>query len=366
MARRLNLRAWLTMAAVLAFACGRAAADDLYSVSGIAVDRTAVTPQQARDAAIADGERKAFDILMRRLTDPAQAAKLPQPAGRDLAELVQGFQVETERASATRYVATLAIAFKPEAVRQLLGEAGLAAVQVAARPLLVVPIYRAGGQVLLWEDGNGWRQAWVEHPPHTGLVALILPEGDAADLAALDAGDAAAGKPGTFDSIARRYGTGGALLVEATPEPGGVAVKASEIAGGGRRDITAERVAREAGESDRALLERAAQVIGDAVEARLRRDNLVVPGSGGMVTAQIPLDGLNSWLAVRRDLQSVGLVQRLALRALSKREAVVDIAFAGDQAQLATALAQSGWRLQRTGESWVLQGRAPADSSARP
>jgi hypothetical protein len=365
MARRLTLRAWLTMAAVLAITCGRATADDLYSVSGIAVDRTAATPQQARDAAIADGERKAFDILMRRLTDPAQAARLPQPSARDLAELVQGFQVETERASATRYVATLDIAFKPDAVRELLGSAGVAAVQVAARPVLVVPIYRAGGDSLLWEDGNGWRQAWAEHPPHTGLVTLVLPEGDAADLAALDAGDAAAAKPGAFDSIARRYGTGGVLLAEAIPEPGGVAVKASEIAGGGRREILGQRVAREAGESDRALLARAAQLIGDAMEERLRRDNLVVPGSGGMVTAQIPLDGLNSWLAVRRDLQSVGLVQRLALRALSKREATVDIAFAGDQAQLAAALAQSGWRLERAGESWVLHGRATAASSAR-
>jgi hypothetical protein len=365
MARRLNLRAWLTMAAVLAMACGRAAADDLYSVGGIAVDRTAATAQQARDAAIAEAEQKAFAILMRRLTEPSQAARLPQPSGRDLAELVQGFQVESERASATRYVATLDIAFQPDAVRQLLATAGVGAVQVAARPLLVVPLYHAGGRTLLWEDGNGWRQAWAEHPPHTGLVTLVLPEGDAADLEALDAEDAAAAKPGAFDSIMSRYHTGGALLVDATPESGGVAVKAVEL-GGGKRDVFAGRIAREAGESDRALLARAAQAIGEALEDRLRRDNLVTPGSGGTVTAQIPLDGLNSWLAVRRDLQSVGVVQRLALRALSKREATVDIAFAGDQTQLAAALAQTGWRLERAGDSWILRGRAPAASSARP
>ena len=366
MARRLNLRAWLTMAAVLAIACGRAAADDLYSVGGIAVDRTAATAQQARDAAIADAEQKAFAILMRRLTAPSQAARLPQPTGRDLADLVQGFQVESERASATRYVATLDIAFQPDAVRQLLATAGVGAVQVAARPLLVVPLYHAGGRTLLWEDGNGWRQAWAEHPPHTGLVTLVLPEGDAADLEALDVEDAAAAKPGVFDGIMSRYHTGGALLVDATPESGGVAVKAVELGGGGKREVFTGRIAREGSESDRVLLARAAQAIGDALEDRLRRDNLVAPGSGGTVTAQIPLDGLSSWLAVRRDLQSVGVVQRLALRALSKREATVDIAFAGDQAQLASALAQTGWRLERAGDGWILHGRAPAAPSARP
>ena len=366
MARRLTLRAWLTMAAVLATGCGRAAADDLYTVSGIAVDRTAATAQQARDAAIAEAEQKAFAILMRRLTDPSQAARLPQPSGGDLAALVQGFQVETERASAVRYVGTLDIAFQPDAVRALLSSTGIAAVQVAARPLLVVPVYRRGGETLLWEDNNAWQQAWAQHPPHTGLAPLVLPEGGAEDVAALDAGDALAAKPGSFDELIRRYRTGGALLVEAAPDAQGVAIKATEISGGGKRDIFTERIAREAGESDSVLLARAAQAVGDALEERIRRDNLVTPGSGGTVTAQIPLDGLDSWLAVRRDLQSVGLVRRLALRALSKREATVDIAFAGDQAQLAAALAQNGWRLERAGEGWVLHARASASGPATP
>src|SRR5581483_8079165 len=100
MARGPNLRAWLTMAALLAIAGAGARADDLYTVSGIAVDRTAASPQAARDAAITEAEQKAFAILMRRLTDPAQAARVPQPSGQTLADLVQGFQVENERASA--------------------------------------------------------------------------------------------------------------------------------------------------------------------------------------------------------------------------------------------------------------------------
>src|SRR5437879_9187353 len=111
MARGLKFRLWAGFAAALLMGCAEAGAQDLYSVGGVAVDRTAATTQQARDAAIADGERKAFEILMRRLTDPSQASRLPRPSDRDLASIVQGFQVESERASATRYIATLDISF---------------------------------------------------------------------------------------------------------------------------------------------------------------------------------------------------------------------------------------------------------------
>lgn len=365
MARGRKFRLWSVLAAACLMACGQAAADDLYTVSGVAVDRSAATPQQARDAAIADGERKAFDMLMRRLTDPSQASRLPHPADRDLAPLVQGFGVEQERASAARYVATISVSFQPDAIRQLLSAAGIPAVQVGGRPLLVLPVLHDAGGTLLWEDGNRWRQSWADHPPAGGLVPLIVPQGDADDIGSLDVGDAASGRPGALDAILKRYRTAGVLVAEATPDSAGVGLKVTQIVGGGRRDLLSDRVARGAGESDAALFARAAQSIGDLLEDRYRHDNIAAPGSGGTVTAQIPLDGLDGWLVVRRELQSVGLVQRIALRALSKREATVDIAFSGDQAQLASVLAQNGLRLEQAGEGWVLRGAA-SPAGARP
>jgi hypothetical protein len=349
---------WVVAVAALLGAGGGAGADDLFTIGGVRVDRSAASAQQARDAAVAEAERKAFDLLIRRLTDPAQAARLARPADRDLAALVQGFQVEQERASGTRYVATLDISFNGDAVRQLLGAAGIPFVQTAARPLLVVPVYRAGKETLLWEDGNVWRQAWLENPPHTGLVPLVVPQGDVEDLGTLDSGDALAAKPGAFDALIRRYATAGVLLAEASADPDGIALRIAEILGGNRRELLADRVARTAGERDSALYARAVQQIGELVEERYRRDNLVAPGTGGTVTAQIPLDGLDRWLAIRRDLQSVGLVQRLALRALNKNQAVVDIAFNGDEKQLVAALAQTGMRLERVGDNWILRGAA--------
>jgi hypothetical protein len=365
MARRRDFRLWLPLAAAVLLACGSAAADDLYTVSGVAVDRTAATPQQARDAAIAEGERKAFDILMHRLADSG-AASLPKVSDRDVASYVQGFGVDDEHASATRYVATLSVTFQANAVRKLLSGAGVSAVQTGARPLLVLPVLRtSAGQQLLWEDENDWRQSWAVHPPNTGLVPLLVPDGDATDVGAIDVGTAVSGAPASFDTIQQRYQTAGALVAVATPDAGGVALKVTEVLGSGRRDVMSDRIARNPGEKDAALYARAAQAIDDLLEQKYRHDNTVAAGAGGTVTAQIPLDGLDGWLTVRRELQAVGLVRLVALRALSKRAAIVDISFSGDQTQLAAALAQNGLRLEQAGDGWIIRG-ASSQTSARP
>ena len=67
------LLAWLVVPA----GGGRAAPDDAYTVSGIAVDATAESGAAARDKAIAEGQREAFGRLLQRLVGEGSA----QPPG---------------------------------------------------------------------------------------------------------------------------------------------------------------------------------------------------------------------------------------------------------------------------------------------
>src|SRR5436190_1841739 len=76
------------------------------------------------------------------------------------------------------------------------------------KPVILIPVYQSGAQSLLWEDPNPWRQAWDEQPPVTGGGAprLVVPLGDAGDIAAIDAEKARAGDAGGLAGIARRNG----------------------------------------------------------------------------------------------------------------------------------------------------------------
>ena len=117
--------------------------------------------------------------------------------------MVESFEVANERMSAVRYVADYTFHFRPSKVRRLVrvvepaaaesagksaGEAeGKASAESGNRAIVVLPVYKDGGDIALWDDPNAWRAAWAQRSAGPGPARLILPLGDAKDLAAIDA-----------------------------------------------------------------------------------------------------------------------------------------------------------------------------------
>ena len=64
---------------------------------------------------------------------------------------MQDFDVESERASGTRYIAKLGFRFRPEGVRAMLAGSGARFVSAHAPLTLVIPVYRAATGDLLWQ-----------------------------------------------------------------------------------------------------------------------------------------------------------------------------------------------------------------------
>jgi len=93
-------------------------------VNGVTVEATAATAAAARDMAIADGQRRAFKELIDHLAPGSDGAALAKLSDPEIAPLIVGFDVADERASATRWRATLNFAFDQDAVRALLRERG--------------------------------------------------------------------------------------------------------------------------------------------------------------------------------------------------------------------------------------------------
>ena len=91
-----------------------------FMASGVAVDVTAGSASEARDRALAQGQLLAFDAMLRKLTDPADYGRLPPADPATVSNMVVGFEVEEEKASAVRYVATLTYRFDVDSVRSLL------------------------------------------------------------------------------------------------------------------------------------------------------------------------------------------------------------------------------------------------------
>ena len=111
---------WM-LSAVCAFSLN--AAEPLM-VNGVVVEASAATAAAARDMAIVDGQRRAFRELIEHLAPGPEATALAKLSDAEIAPLIAGFEVADERASATRWRATLSFAFDQDAVRALLRERG--------------------------------------------------------------------------------------------------------------------------------------------------------------------------------------------------------------------------------------------------
>ena len=210
---------------LLGDACGRdrrsaQEADEAYSAT-VKVDATADSAAAAREVARIDGQRRALAAVIERLSGASEAAKPPKLDDKAITDMVDSFEVANERMSAVRYVADYTFHFRPSKVRRLVrvvdsapdGEPPARARRTAParplaesgnRPIVVLPVYKDGSNVVLWDDPNAWRVAWAQRPAGSGPGRLILPLGDARDLAAIDAEKAGAGKPEALTAIAQR------------------------------------------------------------------------------------------------------------------------------------------------------------------
>jgi hypothetical protein len=357
-----------------------AAADavDVFEVKDVAVDVTAATAAEAREEALVQGEITAFQRLLERLTLRGHRDKLPELPKSDIDIYVQDFSVADEKTSSVRYLARLNFRFKAEEVRRLLKDFGIPFAETVSKPVLVLPVFQDAGALILWDDPNPWREAWLHRPPTHGLVPTILPVGDLADIAAIGAEQAMDGDAQRLNAIAGRYGASDALVVfgvlrfDAANNRRALEVYFTRYGQQLREQTEVMTFAQEKIETVPQLLLRAAGELTQIVEDNWKRDNLLQLARSGMVAAVVPITGIRDWLAVRKRLEQVAVVRKAEMVLLSQDEVRVNLHFVGDPAQLALALEQTDLRLFEESGEWLLtllepvSGSAPAGAPAAP
>jgi len=345
-------------------------ASDIYTVRDVAVDETAATAAEARQTALAVGQRRAFRRLMDRLVPEDQHPLIPEVDANTLQYYVRDFSVDNERTSAVRYLADLTFRFNPEEVRSLLRNGGVPFAETRSKPVLVLPVFsgpaveQGGSEATLWLDANPWRDVWAQRPGDDGLVPLTVPLGDLDDIAAIDAERALAGDPQALRAMAERYGAGDVLVTAASlsgdPEAGSAVlqVETKRYVDGSPGATRRDKLVQVGGEPYEGFLERAAARVDNAIQEEWKQQYLLQFGNQRSILVFVPLGGLDDWLTVRRRLEGVPAIQQSTLSALSRKEAQLEISFVGDEQRLTRALAQrdlflalrpdSNWELTRT------------------
>ena len=145
-------------------------------VSGIEVNTTGRTAQEARDA----GWRQAWQLAWAKTQGPA----LDEAT---IEGLVSSVVVESEEIGPHRYHAHLRVVFDRSRAGQFAaGENG--AVIRRSAPMLVIPVLYSGGVSQVFEVRGVWQRAWAEYRAGASAIDYVRPSGAGGDSLLLTAG----------------------------------------------------------------------------------------------------------------------------------------------------------------------------------
>lgn len=339
------------IAAILAFLsliAGPVAAQsvDPFTVEEVPIDATAKDTEKARRRALAMGRAEAFRLLLRRLANTADYGKLPRVKDAGIIQMINGFSVREEKTSAVRYLALMTVRFKPEAIRRLLKDAEVAYVDTPSRPILVLPVYRAGKRATLWEPPNPWRDAWGRAPLKGGLVPFVLALGDLNDLRSIDAKSTLAGDKIKLAAMARQYNAGEVLVALAAEAKAGAEKPRLVISLWRYVPLTnlfrsAGRFRAVEGKDREAVFTAAATAVARRIERSWKRENqAIIGGEPKIVRVLVPIESLSQWTEIRQRISEVPVVKSTQVIQLSRRQAELELKYVGDLERLRSGLAQ--------------------------
>ena len=350
------------VAVLLAIVCAqpRAVAQipDVFAVSGIAVDVTAPSAAAARERALAGAETEAFRRLVARLVLDEDGQRVPRLQPADISRLVRDLSVADEKTSAVRYLAKLTYRFRPDAIRSLFSDSGIAFTETPSKPVVVLPVLRRDGVDNFW-DANPWLKAWRDLPPSDGLVPIAVPAGDLVDVSSVSAEQAVRGE--ALGAIAARHGAADAVVViaEIVADPATNRVRLDVVMTryGTSPDPQPYQASFPSASTDSldSTLTRAAVAVAGEIQGRWKRSNRIVQGEVAVTAVTVPLAGLDEWVAVSRRLRDIAVVQQVEVVLLSRTEARLNLHYLGDLDQLVIALEQADLSLSSSEGERILR-----------
>lgn len=341
---------------------------DRYTIIGIEVDTTARSAAQAREIALTEGQRNALDRLLRGLTMREDHPSLPSLDDTRVLALVEGIEVTREKASSTRYIATLTVHFRADEIRSLLRLAGIPFSETFAKPALLLPVFESASVKTLWYDPNPWRDAWLAVDQTNRLTSFVFAAGTLADIATIGPEQAVDADEAALERMAKRYGVSDVYVAYAKQfrdwQDNRPTVRVQVYRFGSKVEAIGDEIFYLPSESEtdpeqfRAALDGAVTRIVESVEDGWKRETLALYDAVQALDVIVPFATIEEWLFVRDRIGRMPTVRELTVDALSIYEARLRLRFVGDQGQLATSLAQSDLDLFQDGEDWLIAPRA--------
>lgn len=330
------------------------AQNPVFTIEGVSVDVTAGNALEAKSKAFEQAQVDAFEIMAERMLSEGAAAKIQTPDLSTISMMIKDFEVTKEQLSAVRYVGTYTFRFDDNAVRRHFSVSGVEYSDVQKNdPVLILPFYQKGDEAIIWSHNNLWMKAWNSAPNLNGLVPVILPLGDLADVGDIGENQALNYSEDRLDNMLRRYGASEAVLAIAIPDPGfeNANLLSDQVSGSltihlYRTDRHGPEYVQEirvpgGGGTLGTLLQTSVRKVHTELQRDWKSKTMVKPKNNNRLQVRVNFNNLQQWNDTKRALNRVIGVNDIVLKKLSPKNALVDILFEGEEQRLRLALEQA-------------------------
>lgn len=321
----------------------------LYTVENVKADVTSNNAVKAREKAMAQARRKAFDTLSERILDDKARTKVVDIDDITISSLIKNLEIVDEKLSSVRYIATLNITFDKNAINSYFYNTGESFTTSVRRPFLVLPWYISGRQGRLWQDNNLWSIAWQQIAQSGGNVTpFVLPMGDIMDIR-----DYAVSSPYVYqgeqlDALKQRYGVEDVILAIAEEQGSQIMVQIYDAPMGTPSLLKTINVAKSS-YNDSTTYRRGVEQALDFLRSDWKKKTAISsqePTKSIDVVARY--NGLNGWMTLRDLLQDVPGIDSTDVKSVSPQKADISIAYRGDLQNLALMFDQYNIALIQT------------------
>ena len=334
--------------------------ESLFTVTDVTVDVTARSSAVAREKAFSDAQKIAFQTLSERMLSEHAVKGFVSPGPSVISSLIHDFEITNEKLSAVRYVGTYTFRFKDKPVRNFFAGIGVSYTDVTSRPVLILPFYQVGEETVIWSPYNSWLRAWRNAGDQVGVVPMVVPIGDIADVQDVSDNEALSYDPARLQRMIRRYGAGESVLTIAVPDSSLLAVEKLEDPAFGYLSIYIYRtdeagpefvqrltLAADSGETKEELFLKAATSVQKILRDNWKNRTTVDPDAANVLPVRVRFQSFPQWIQTQKILEDVYGVDEVQLKNLSSKDAYLDLVFQGSERRLRLALQQAGLTLSK-------------------
>ncbi|MCY4032212.1 MAG: DUF2066 domain-containing protein [Hyphomicrobiales bacterium] len=328
-------------------------ADELYIVRDISVDVSDISAVTARQKAIQEAQILGFYRLLRRITLKEDRSKLPRLSFEDIQPMINSIEIEYEKTSSTRYIASITVSFIQDALRDFFSGSDIGFLEVSPPTTLVLPLYFDETGWSLWRDSNPWWNAWRDLNPNLLSIPYLLPLADLEDRLILPA-DAIddISRLDRLEQLAQRYEVDRILLARIRPDNSQVDVDVSIY-----KILTENFKARHFAQFNFVTtnMNKAVTDITTQIENNWKKQSIQIQDAPSTFRLRANFKNIQEWTKMRKQLETAPYIRTLQIEEINVRNAWLQLGFNGKGKTLVDGLRRNGFLVSQENSIWTLR-----------